>query len=186
MTEIPYTFIAGDTVSWTASADGYPATDNWTLKYRLSGDGQINITGVASGDNWDVTITAVDSAKVVPGVYSYVKWVEKGSGDTIERHTVASGRIEIEENLALASEPADRRSHAQRMVTLLEEAIEKLAENPKFEFSFNGRTYKQDNLKALRTELSSWKFILEQEKNSERLANGGRNKKILVSLAPTS
>jgi len=186
MTELPEKFIAGDTVSWTTTASGYPASAGWTLKYKISGDTQTTVTGTRNNDGWDCTITAADSAKIVPGIYEYVKWVEKTVDSVLERHTVRLDRIEVEENLALANEPQDRRTTDQQTLDNLNEILKAFAANPKYEFTYNGRTYRQADLPDLLAWQSRLETRIKNAKDADAMANGGTRKKILVNLGATS
>ena len=62
-TKEPLEIRAGDTVTWKKSVDDYRASDGWTLKYSLRGNGEtIDITSTASDDAHLVSETAATSA----------------------------------------------------------------------------------------------------------------------------
>ena len=73
----PSTHPAGDTLTWRRDdLTAYPASDGWTLAYKLIGQGQsyaISTTGDATG--YAVSVTAATTAAWVPGLYAWVATV---------------------------------------------------------------------------------------------------------------
>src|SRR5574343_300477 len=86
---------AGDTIGWTETLSEYPASDGWTLKYRLSGKSQIDITATADGDGYSISVAATTSAAWQAGTYAWQAYVIKST----DIHTVATGSVEILQSL---------------------------------------------------------------------------------------
>jgi len=84
--------VVGDTLDFTDVVVDYPATDGWTLKYRLipkfSTPAQAPITLVATTLNvTDYRIQAAPGLTETwtPGLYSWARWVEKvGARQTLD------------------------------------------------------------------------------------------------------
>lgn len=75
---------AGDTLKFEASVPDYPASDGWTLKYRLiprTSGTPIDITAATGddGESYEVAVAASTTATWTPGPYSWAAWVELGA-----------------------------------------------------------------------------------------------------------
>lgn len=106
----PTTLRAGDSIAWTRSVPAFPASAGWVLAYRLLWSASmLDIATTASGDDYAVALSAVDSATVPPGRATLVGTVSK-SGD---RKTIYSAPVTVLADLAAAS-TFDGRSWAQR------------------------------------------------------------------------
>jgi len=118
---IPEKIYAGDKIEWTDSLSDYPASNGYTLIYILNGmNNRIQIESTNDGDNYKFEISSNITKNWVAGWY---KWqaVIKYNG---ERATISTGKIEIIENLELAS-GTDGRSIWQVAIDNLEEVIKK-------------------------------------------------------------
>src|SRR3990170_2741667 len=152
---IPSTITAGDTIAWTDSLADYPAT-TWTLKYSLWKYGQavIGITASTSGSDHAVSVApAVSTA-----------YAAKGSGGTLERYTVATGRVTIKPNVAAASSSADFRSHAEKMLTGIEATLQGRATRAEMSLTINGKAIQY--LKP--DELERWRSIYRRVVSKEK------------------
>lgn len=117
-TREPASVTAGDTVTWRISLADYPASDGWTLKYRLiNAAGKIDIESSADGDDHLVEVAAGDSDAWAAGAYTWQAYVE---GGTSERYTVGTGRIEIKPDLAAESAGYDTRSTAAKTLAAVD------------------------------------------------------------------
>ena len=122
--KVPSSFIAGDTVTWEKSLSDYPASDGWVMTYIFVKDTkQINVTGIASGDDHELTVTAADSANFLPGTYFYQGSVSKGG----ERYTVDSGHSEVFANFANQTSGYDARDHVRKVLDAIEATLESRA-----------------------------------------------------------
>jgi hypothetical protein len=115
----PTSLHAGDSVSWERSAPAYPASVGWSLRYVFTGPANHQVDAIG-GEPYRVELSAGATATWAPGLYRWVVLAIKGD----ERKTLAQGRIEVSPNLETA-EPLDVRSHAERMLDLIEAALEK-------------------------------------------------------------
>lgn len=114
----PARIVAGDSVSWTRSVPDYPATDGWTLRYRLiNADQKYDVAAAASGADYLVTVAAAVTAGWAAGDYSWQAYVD---GVSSERHTVAEGSITIQPDLAAQAAGYDARTHAQKTLAAIE------------------------------------------------------------------
>lgn len=69
-TSPPVHFYSGETVRFTVSESDHPASA-WSLSFALrSVASSLAVAGVADGDDFTVTLTAVQTAALKPGVYS--------------------------------------------------------------------------------------------------------------------
>jgi hypothetical protein len=178
----PATIVAGDTLTWQKSLADYPA-DTWTLKYRLlNATGKIDITATASGTDHLVSVSSATSAAYTAGDYDYLCWVEKGTGPTAERVSVASGRITVKPNLA-ALNTYDGRSNAriiyEGLVTAYKAAVTSRAFVAEYEIA--GRRMKFNGKADWLTELNYWKAQVAAEDRAEKIADGlGGGARVLV------
>ena len=74
MTDFVNILTAGDTLDFPVVVSGYKASDGWALKYRLAprvSGTVIDLTAVASGDDYRVQVTAAATAVWAAGFYSW-------------------------------------------------------------------------------------------------------------------
>lgn len=173
---IPKQIRAGDTLDWTDSVSEYKASEGYTLKYVLAADNIITLTGVANGADHDFDVTAVDTAKWVPGVYSYQAYVEKGA----IQHTIETGTVEILVNLRVQKEGFDGRSHVKKVLDALEATIEGRATKQHSSISIAGRAIALLSPAELRKEYQNYKHLYRREQEGERIAAGLNAKNKIV------
>ncbi len=178
----PASVTAGDTLTWQRSLADYPA-DTWTLKYRLiNAAGKIDITSEASGTDHLVTVTAATSADWDAGDYTWQAYVEKGTGLTLERHTVGTGRITVAADLAAEAAGYDTRSSAKKTLDLLDAAM--VANGSRAwtaEYEIAGRKMKFRSAAEFMAYRSKVVAEVAREEAAERLALGLPSKtKVLV------
>lgn len=121
----PAVITAGDTIQWQISLADYPASAGWVLKYAMvSSLGVIAITSAAAGDDHLITISAAASSAYGAADYKFQKYVEKGSGETLERATLAGGSITIVAALSALTVATDTRTQNRRILDAINMAIE--------------------------------------------------------------
>lgn len=134
-TREPLSIVAGATVKWRRedlTAD-YPASAGWALSYNLvKASRQFTISAVASGDAFQVDLSASATAQFETGRYAWQAFVTK----TTEIYPVGSGQIDILPNL---SSPADVRSHARKMLEAIEAVLENRATLEQKSYEIAGR-----------------------------------------------
>ncbi|WP_277592174.1 hypothetical protein [Pseudomonas chlororaphis] len=123
---------AGDSITWSREVPACPASTGWTLRYVLSGPDR-HVIETKAGAPYLVELASGDTARWAPGLYRWVALASRGE----ERVTVASGNLEVAANLETA-EPADARSHAQRMLALIEAALEKRIPKDQASYEIDG------------------------------------------------
>jgi hypothetical protein len=110
-TGVPATERVGNTWQFYVSLADYPASDGWTLSLRVTSRTSATQDplawdagyAVADGDRWLVTIPTTATADLTAGNYEWVAFVT-GSGDTAgQRYSPASGRLQIDADLATAT-----------------------------------------------------------------------------------
>lgn len=164
----PKFFTAGDTVEWEESFSDYPASDGWALTYELRGASTLTVTGVADGDSWDLTITAAQSAVLVPDIYAYQAFVTLAA----ERYTVSEGTFEVRRNLAKTVKGYEARTHARKTLELIEEAIERYAIQPVETIAIGGRTIVRPSIGDLLKWRSHYKWLVQQEEREDKILRG--------------
>jgi len=164
---------AGNSLLWTKSIGDYPASD-WDLTYSIRGSlaGQFSedITATKDGDDFEVTLTASQTASWQPGEYWLVGYVSDGT----DRFEIYRGRFTITEDISTATS-YDGRTYNQRCLDIVNRMIEDgLLPREVIRYSFNGvssevRTF-EDAFKA--------KAYFEDKVANEQ--GNGRNRKILT------
>lgn len=143
---------AGDSVSWRVSVPGYPAEDGWQLHYALRGPQGIDIAALeGAGGDYLVELTAADTSAWSPGWYRWVAYVADASG---QRLTLDDDELEILPDLLALDGPEDMRSHARRMLELIEAALEKRIPRDQQSYEIDGQRLDRipiERLEALRT-----------------------------------
>jgi len=123
----PTNIVSGDTYTWDVSNGDYLASAGWTLKVTInSATHRLQVTAATDtdGDSFDVTLSAANTlALATPGAYTLVEAVEKGSGATIERHTLFQGTVNVTASVAGVITPIDSRSMARKMLDAVEATI---------------------------------------------------------------
>jgi hypothetical protein len=174
--------ISGDSLSLTDSYADYLASDGWTLKIRLTPQfvgTAIVLTAVADVDNFLTSVGASITAAWAPGIYSYSKWVEKGT----QRITVETGATQVLADPATATIGADNRSHLEKTIANIEAMIEGRATKDVQEYTIADRQLKHIPINELLIWRDKYKAQLAAERAAKSLTKGtGLGRKILVRL----
>jgi hypothetical protein len=106
LTHLPDQFAAGTTVIYRRQLADYLPSNGWTLKVHLAGACVLARTAVPDGDDFIVTLAAIDTAgDFEPGLY---RWVERVSHPDGEVYQIDQGQVRILPNLAEASCGSDQ------------------------------------------------------------------------------
>jgi len=161
----PEIIYAGQTLKWTQSLADYPS-DEYTLKYYLSGPASVTLTGAQYESTTDhlISVTAANTAAYVYGIYSWQKFAEKGAGASLEKFLIASGFITIKTTAG--------KSHAKTMLDKFEAAIQSLSVNGAKSYSIAGRSYTARDLAELRRERNIYKSEYDAECEKEQMTQG--------------
>jgi hypothetical protein len=142
---------AGDSVSWRVRLPGYPAESGWQLHYALRGPQGIDIEALeGEGGDYLVEVVAADSSGWQAGLYRWVAYVVGPAG---QRLTKATGDLHIYPDLLALDGPEDMRSHARRMLDLIEAALEKRIPKDQQSYEIDGQRLDRipiERLEALR------------------------------------
>ncbi|EPF1455240.1 hypothetical protein AVM47_033635 [Pseudomonas aeruginosa] len=150
---------AGDSVAWERDVPEYPASAGWSLRYVLSGPDR-HVIEAQAGAPYRVEIAAETTASWAPGLYRWVALAIKAG----QRLTLDSGTLEIGANLETA-EPSDARSHAQRMLALIEAALEKRIPKDQQSYEIDGMRLDRIPIERLDALRSKYRRELQREKN---------------------
>lgn len=186
----PDTIIAGDTLDFVVSVPDYPASDGWTLKYRLTPrftsptQAPVTITAAtdADGASYDVQAAPATTAAWGAGAYTWARWVEKtGARQTLSE----SGQLEIKADPSLTGQGFDSRSHARIVLEAIEAVIENRASSTQREMiaytiGSRSKTFDSQDTREKLLELHSrYKWLVRNEEDKDRLASGLPNRRRL-------
>ena len=169
----PEKITAGVTWKWNKTLSDYPASE-WSLSYYLRRNGATltSVTASADGDTFKLNVAAGVTALFTPDDYDIIGIVTKGS----EKFVVYDGILKVLSNPA-SSSAYDPRSHARRVLDLIEAAMEGRIPNGMESYTIGGRSINKIPLKELRELYDRYKQDVEREIQAERLANGRRSGK---------
>lgn len=116
---------AGDSYAWTVTSSDYPATDGWTLRVVIQNATiKLKVDAAASGSDYAVTLTSGNTDDLTAaGVYQISEAVEKGSGVTLQRHTLYSGTINVLKDIVTGTAAVDARTTARIMLDTINATI---------------------------------------------------------------
>lgn len=170
-TTVPAIITAGDTLAWTRSLPDYPASDGWTIGYRLiNASAKIDITGSASGQDHAVSITATTSAAYAAGDYVYQEYVSKAG----ERHTTGTGAITIKPDLAAKSAAFEARGTWTKALADLRAALATwvTSNGAVAEYEIAGRRMKFTTAEDIRKRIVIAEHEAAREKADDKAASG--------------
>jgi hypothetical protein len=177
--------IAGDTLDFTDEAAEYPASDGWTLKYRLvpefTSPAQTPITLTAltyETTRYRVQESSTNTAAWKSGFYSWARWVEKSG----QRVSLGQGRLEVLPDPAQMAAGVDRRSHVRRVLDALEAVIERKATHDHLQVSIDGKSIGRMNPGEILSWREKYKAEWMREVAAERLKSGGGAPVLLVRM----
>ena len=171
MTEIPPAITAGDALSWRLSLPAFPASDGWVVSYALvKGDRLIAIASVAAGDEHVVSLLSTATAAYDPGVYVYQQSATKDGN----RHTLATGRVEIIADFAAATDGHDGRTPAERTLDLLLATYDNVAAKALASKSAGGIAVADKELTELREQIEKQRGVVALERRRLAIAQGRR------------
>jgi hypothetical protein len=171
--------IVGDSLDFTTEVADYPATDGWTLKYRLvprfSSPVQAPVTLTATTyqtTGYRVEVGPTTSATWAPGMYSWASWVEKtGSRVTLEQ----GQEVTIAPDPGAMAQGVDVRSSAEQALAAVTALLLGKATSGQESYTINGRSlksYPMADLLALQTQLQT---DVTRERRAAAIAAGRPN-----------
>ena len=118
---VPAQIVAGDSAVWNRSIDGYKASDGWDLKYTIvSSTSAQSWTATADGDGFSVSLTKATTTAWAPDRYTLTEYVDNGT----DRYTLATMTFTVAPDLAGATGGIDTRTHAQKVLEIIETYLE--------------------------------------------------------------
>lgn len=168
-TTVPASFAAGETVKYRRNFPGYPASAGWTYANYVRGAASLDVGGgmvAADGDDFVVTIPAsgTPSSNIAAGTYTYAERLTKAG----EVYPGASGTLVITPNVATADAGA-LQSHAERMVPLLESALERRVAADMVSYTLLNRSLTREELATYRALLAQYRLEVQAQRNGGRL-----------------
>lgn len=179
---IPLQIIAGTTVKFTKSFDDFPTSESWALNYSfVSNVGTpVDVTATAPNSLYLVTIPAANTASMNAGLWQYQAYVTKAG----ERFAVDSGTVTVVRDFDAQTAASDNRSHAEKMLALIEAQLEGRAPDGIESHSIGGTPINLiplERLKVLRDQY--WGEVLRQRK-ADAIARGlGNPRNIYVRFS---
>lgn len=176
--KIPAIITQGDTVTWHDSAlqDGQGnsiSAPDWALSYRFAGPSAgFTVASTASGTGWTTTLTAVQTAALVPGDAPPYLWqaVATYAGQVV---TVGSGRLVVRAGLGGAAAGYDGRSEAEKQLAIVRAAItDRINNGGVAEYAIGSRRLRNEPLSELLALESSLKMDIANERRAQSIANG--------------
>lgn len=174
------TLVSGDSLDFTTTVADYPATDGWTLKYRLvprfSTPVQAPITLTATTyETSGYRVQAGPSETVwEPGAYSWSSWVEQSG----QRVTVETGReLTVAANPATSVQGFDVRTDAKTALDNVRAVLKGVATANVLSYTVAGRSlsrYSIPDLIALEQKLVQ---DVKRECNAAAMAAGTASRK---------
>ena len=144
----------------------------------LRGNGQqIEFSSIAKGDTHEINVPKGTTATWLPAEYIMEGFA--GNVSTGERQRVYLNNLSVLENLETAAPDADQRTHAQKMVELIQAVQLGKSTHDILESDVEGTRIKRLSPKELRDEYNYWVQIRQNEvkkMNSESGRSNGRNR----------
>lgn len=138
---------AGDSIVWARDALAYPAAEGWALGYSFRGPGEFDLVATP-GPPYQISVTASESAQWPGGLYRWACYVSRDD----ERRTLGFGETTVIADWRTISS-VDARSHAQRMLDLVQAALEKRIPKDQQSYEIDGQRLDRipiERLEALR------------------------------------
>ena len=174
----PDTFAAGDTLIFQRYLRDYLPANGWSLLYEVRG-AQIPITFVSVASNNYHSVTVVGN---VTALWPACEAVLAGFAvNGAERHQIYYGEFQIFPNEGALPNQAPQTTHAQRMITLLESSLEKLAKHELEETDVQQTRIIRAKRLDLERQLAINKHIRMDEIAQENIRNGRPSGNKIVS-----
>lgn len=120
---VPAQISAGDNVTWTRTFDDYSSLAGWTLKYTgVSATAAFNFSAAGQADgSFLVDLSGTVTGAWAADSYQLVEYVDNGSAKV----TLARYALAVLPNLAGSTTGLDTRTHARRMLDIINAYFEK-------------------------------------------------------------
>lgn len=167
--------IAGDALDFDTQAPDYPASDGWSMTYRLvprtSGTPiSFTCTTAADGASFAAEVSSATTANWAAGEYTWFAYVTLSG----ERHIVDQGTVTIKADPVAAS-AFDGRTDARQTLDALKTAFKAYVaagQGGVAEYSIGGRSMKFRSAKDFIDQIRFWERAVADEETAARLAAG--------------
>ena len=165
----PDKLIAGATYTWNEdwSGKGYPAT-TWTCQYTFNGPSKLQVSGIASGAGFVITLSSTNTATLAPGTYAFLATVTS-AGQTF---VVSQGTILVSLSIAAQAAGQEQRSVNKQILDALEASMVNAATRDQLEMQIGGRSIKYMSLAEKIKALNFFRRAVASDKVKEKAANG--------------
>jgi len=170
----PTELSAGDSWAWRREdlSGEYPADDGWTLTYYFNFGGEtFSVAAKAAGPHFAVAVPAATTANYQPGTYDWRAYAAKGA----DRYQVDKGLLTVLPNFATAT--TDQRSHARKVLAMVEAVIEGRATSDVLKYQIAGRTLEKTPIGDLLKLRDRYRAEVAREADADRIAAGLPNRK---------
>ena len=99
LVEVPEFIDSGTTVIYTKGFDEFAADAGWAATLYLAGPSILNVAGAPSGSDFVFTLSAAQTAALLPGGYSWIERVSQGG----QKFDADSGRLTVRPDVAAAT-----------------------------------------------------------------------------------
>ena len=166
-TNEPSVIYQGETVIWQKTWSDYPAGD-WTLNYELRGPSSLTVTASATGDTFEVTISATTSATLSVGDYRWQSAVTYGT----LRKVIAQGDLTVQRDIAEISADFHGVDVGSDMKRVYSEAVQILSNRAQLnQMPADELLDRLDFVKRL-----GWEVMREQDREQRKRDNKTTNK----------
>lgn len=175
----PAKIIAGDTAKWLITLSDYSPANSWNMSYSFvsTGSKRVTVNATTSGTSFLTTISNAVTANMAPGTWYFQGRVNNAS----ESYTVRTGQLEIEDNFGSIASVLDNRSHARKMLDLIEAALEGRAVDGIDSHTIGGVAINMIPLERLRVLRDQYKAEVLREEQADKLKRGvGGSRNIYV------
>jgi len=115
---IPSKLQAGITAKWSQSIESELA--DYSFSYTLIGPVKITVPAAVNGNEITVSVAADETANWAAGDYHYQLIAEFGT----DKQLVTSGQVSIAPDFTALAAGTDLRSHAEKMLSAIEQVLE--------------------------------------------------------------
>lgn len=172
---VPAELRAGDTARWTRELSDYPASQGWSLGYKLvTSTAVYSFSASANGDAFDITVAAATTAAWTAGLYQMQEYVSKAG----ERYTLGTTPLRILPDLAALASGLDVRSHARKVLDAINAWLEAKAPTAA-SFEIAGRKLQNYSLADLLALRDRYRAEVARE---DQVASGGVPARLLTRL----
>lgn len=166
----PSSVIAGDTAKWLLSLSDYPIADGWSLTYTLVSreSKKVSVTASNSNGSYLTTLSNAVTANMSPGTWSFQGRISNAT----EAYTLRSGTIEVEDNFSSVPSVLDNRSHARKMLDLIEAQLEGRVVDGIESHSIGGVPINLVPFERLRVVRDQYRAEVQSEERAEKIKRG--------------